>query len=69
MIKEGTVKPGQAAKTVSKKDDNNPLKQIDTDLWNVEIDLENVNDLIRRIENDRKPGFTDKLKSLFPSLF
>lgn len=46
-----------------------PLKYLDQELWRVEIDIENANDLCRRLGEDTKQTVKEKLKSFFPSIF
>ena len=46
-----------------------PLRYLDQETWRVEIDIENVNDLIRRLSEDSKQNVREKLKSLMPSIF
>ena len=46
-----------------------PLKYLDNQIWKVEIDIENVNDVWRRLTEDTKQTIREKLKSLLPSIF
>lgn len=41
--------------------------QLENDLWLVEIDIENANDIFKRVEDIRKPGLGSRLKSWFKS--
>jgi hypothetical protein len=54
---------------VEQKKKDNPLRKIDGEMWKVEIDVENVNDIVKRIKNEMKPTMKEKLKSLMPSIF
>ncbi len=62
-------KDGKKSQMKAPTDKNHPMKQFDSELWRIEIDLENVNDLVKRIENDRKPTMRETLKSYLPSIF
>lgn len=46
-----------------------PAKYLDSELWNIEIDIENSNDLCRRLTEDNSQSIREKLKSFFPSIF
>jgi hypothetical protein len=41
--------------------------QLENELWLVEIDIENANDILKRVEDQRKPGLGSRLKSWFRS--
>jgi len=44
---------------------DNFFKEIDIQLWKIEIDLENVGDIITRIKTPQDEGFMSKIKGLF----
>lgn len=46
-----------------------PLRWLDQEVWKVEIDIENINDLTRRLGEDNQQTFQEKLKSILPSIF
>jgi hypothetical protein len=41
------------------------IRELDIELWKIEIDLENVGDIINRFKTPMNPGILDSLKSFF----
>jgi len=44
------------------------LKELDINLWKIEIDLENVGDIINRFKAPHNQGILDKIKNIFKFL-
>ena len=67
LVKEIEEKGEIKSKAIPEGTD--PLKYIDQELWNIEIDIENANDLSRRLTEDNKQTLREKLKSIMPAIF
>ena len=46
---------------------DNRMTDIESAIWKLEIDIENIGDIITRIERAREPKWTNKVKSWFMS--
>jgi hypothetical protein len=50
---------------MDKLNSENFLKELDIQLWKIEIDLENIGDIINRFKSSENEGFMDSLKKVF----
>ena len=64
LDKEGKLEGGDSANYK-----NSAIKALDCSVWKVEIDIENVHDICRRLVEDSQQTLQEKLKSFLPKIF
>ncbi|CAI2365326.1 unnamed protein product [Moneuplotes crassus] len=54
---------------VPKRYKSDPLRYLDSLVWKIEIDIENVDDICKRLKDDSHQTIREQLKSFMPSIF
>jgi hypothetical protein len=54
---------------IPKRFEKDPIRYLDHTVWKIEVDIENVEDISKRISADGQQTIREQLKSFLPSIF